>query len=80
MRSSVKSTRSVKENAPNELVAMQQKALDSDILRKWRDNIGSSNGQDSSPSIRKSHAIPIPSLSSSSEGEKSGSSGEESED
>lgn len=80
MRSSVKSTRSVKEDALNELVARRQKAQDSDIQRKRRDNIGSSKGRDSSPGRRKSHASPSLSLSSSSEGEGSGSSGEESED
>lgn len=79
MRSSVKSTRSVKENALSELVARRQKAQDSDIQRKRRDNTGSSKGRDSSPGRRKSHASPSLSLSSSSEGEGSGSSGEESD-
>jgi RNA polymerase-associated protein RTF1 len=79
MRSSVKSTRSVKENALSELVARRQKAQDSDMQRKRRDSTGSSRGRDSSPGRKKSHASPSLSLSSSSEEEGSGSSGEESD-
>ncbi|GLJ08916.1 hypothetical protein SUGI_0098580 [Cryptomeria japonica] len=80
MRSSVKSTRSVKENALNELVARRQKAQDSDVQRKRRDTAGSSRGRDSSPGKRKSHASPSVSPSSSSNRDQSPSSRGDSDD
>ncbi|GLJ12830.1 hypothetical protein SUGI_0198560 [Cryptomeria japonica] len=80
MRSSVKSTRSVKENALNELVARRQKAQDSDVQRKRRDTAGSSRGRDSSPDRRKSHASPSVSPSSSSNRDQSPSSRGDSEE
>uniref|UniRef100_A0A0C9QPF4 TSA: Wollemia nobilis Ref_Wollemi_Transcript_14873_2386 transcribed RNA sequence n=1 Tax=Wollemia nobilis TaxID=56998 RepID=A0A0C9QPF4_9CONI len=74
MRSSVKSTRSVKENALNELVARRQKAQDSDMQRKRRDTVGSSRGRDSSPGRRRSRASPSVSPPSSSNRDRSPSS------
>eukprot|EP01018_Ginkgo_biloba_P031540 Gb_16950 [translate_table: standard] len=80
MRSSAKSTRSVKENALSELVARRQKAQDSDMQRRRRDTAGSSRGRDSSPGRRKSRASPSLTLSSSSSGDASASSADESDD